>query len=96
MGICTNSSSGGDSEGLAHDLHSVGRTYVLAMFLVVTFFLHTMNRMMQLPCKNNFGEGSISNRNTIQLSHACFAFQKDYEMSEWRQIWHNTNNEDFG
>ena len=85
-GLCTDAGEGGTREGLTCELASIGRTCLLETFFVTTCSLHTMNCMMQSPCKKYFGNGSAGNRNLIQLLHTYFALQKEYEMCEWREI----------
>ena len=75
MGLHTDAGSEETYKGLATELHS-SRRFFLAIILVVTYYLHAMNRMMMSPCKKYFGEGRISNRIVIQLLHAFYALQK--------------------
>jgi len=63
--LCTNAGSRGTREGLAEELNHQNRTCDLSLFLVVTFTLHAMNRIMQSPCEKYFRDSTVRNRNVI-------------------------------
>ena len=55
--------------------------------MTVTYVLHGMNCMMQLPCEKFLNKGGIDNRNLMQLLCAVWAMQKECEIVEFRAMW---------
>ena len=90
--MSTDAGGGGTDEGLARDLRALNRLSPPSFFFGVTCCLHGHSLAFKSPVDKHFLLGGVSKRTVLQLLHAAYALENEFEIQDLRAVWLAVNN----
>ena len=90
-GLSTEAGGGGDSDDLARDLRVFSRSSPIMRFLGATCYLHGHILPFEYLVEKFFVLGDAKKRTLLQLLHAVYTLENEFEMQYLREVWLEEN-----